>query len=86
MDRVVGVVNTREFLAARLAGGETPVLSLIAKPPVFIPETATLDQLLVLFDDKQTQMIFVVDEYGGVEGIVTLRDVLRELLRDPHRE
>lgn len=82
MDKVVGVVLTREFLAAKLAGGETQVLSLIARPPVFVPERATLDQLIRTFDEERTQMVFLVDEYGGVEGIVTLRDVLRELLRD----
>lgn len=80
MDKVVGVVLTREFLTAKYAGGETPVLSLISRPPVFVPERVTLDQLLETFDEKQTQMIFLVDEYGGVEGIVTLRDVLHELM------
>ncbi len=52
---------------------------------MFVPEPVTLDQLIETFDEKRTQMIFLVDEYGGVEGIVTLRDVLHELLsHDPH--
>jgi CBS domain containing-hemolysin-like protein len=82
MDNVVGVVLTREFLTAYHAGGDASVLSLIAQPPVFLPEFLSLDKLIETFQREQTQMIFLVDEYGGVEGVVTLRDVMDELFRE----
>jgi CBS domain containing-hemolysin-like protein len=80
MDKVIGVILTREFLTAYHAGGDSAVLSLIARPPVFMPETISLDRLIEAFHESQTNMVFLVDEYGGVEGIVTLRDVMDELV------
>jgi putative hemolysin len=83
MDRVIGVVHTKEFLSAYNAEGDSSVLGLIARPPLFAPESIALDQLLVLFDRKKAQMAFLVDEHGGVEGLVTLRDVVDELVGEP---
>lgn len=83
MDNVVGVVHTKEFLSAFNAEGDVSVLGLIARPAVFAPESIALDQLLILFDQKKTQLAFLVDEHGGVEGIVTLRDVVDELVGEP---
>ena len=80
MDKVVGVVHVKEFLAAHHAAGETSVLLLIARQPVFAPSNVTLDRLLTTFHDQRTQMIFLVDEYGGVDGLVTLQDVVDELV------
>jgi CBS domain containing-hemolysin-like protein len=81
MDQVMGVVLTRELLTAHHAGADPSVLALLTRPPVFIPERVTLDRLIGTFHEKRTEMVFLVDEYGGVEGIVTQRDVLDELLR-----
>lgn len=81
MDKVFGVVSTKEFLMAYEDGGDSSVMQLIARPAVFVPETLTVDKLLPIFSDQGTQMLFLVSEYGGVEGIVTLKDVLDELLR-----
>ena len=82
MDHVIGVVATKEFLTAYQAAGDVSVLSLIAREPVFVPAMLTVDRLLAMFHDRSTQMLIVVDEYGGVEGILTLRDVIDELLKD----
>ncbi|MEO6434420.1 MAG: hemolysin family protein [Tepidisphaeraceae bacterium] len=81
LDNLVGVVRIKEFLEAYYAHGETAVLSLIAQPPIFLPESIPLDRLIEAFHDRRTQMVFLVDEYGGVEGLVTLRDVIDELFR-----
>jgi putative hemolysin len=84
LDKVVGVVRTSEFLEAVATGGDdSAVLSLLAQPPVFVPETASIDHLLEVFHDRRAELVFLVDEYGGVEGIVTLRDVFDELLGEP---
>ena len=80
LDHVVGVVQVKEFLTAYHEAGDTSVLGLIAHPPVFVPEGATLDRLLTTLHEKRSQLLFVVDEYGGVEGIVTLQDVIDELV------
>jgi CBS domain containing-hemolysin-like protein len=82
MDKVFGVVHTKEFLMAYEDEGDASVMQLIARPAVFVPETLTVDKLLPAFHTNQTQMLFLVSEYGGVEGIVTLRDVVDELLAE----
>jgi CBS domain containing-hemolysin-like protein len=81
MDKVFGVVHTKEFLLAYEDDGDPSVMQLIARPPVFVPETLTVDKLLPIFSEQRTQMLFLVSEYGGVEGLVTLKDVVDELLR-----
>jgi CBS domain containing-hemolysin-like protein len=81
LDRVIGVVRIKEFLEAFYAGGDTSVLVALAEPAVFMPERVSLDRLIEAFYEHRTQMVFLVDEYGGVEGLVTLRDVIDELFR-----
>ncbi|HEX8325766.1 MAG TPA: hemolysin family protein, partial [Tepidisphaeraceae bacterium] len=80
MDRVIGVVSTKEFLSAFHEAGDVQVLSLIAQRPVFVPSLVMLDRLLAVLHENQTQMVVLVDEYGGVEGLVTLQDVVDELV------
>jgi len=82
MDKVFGVVHTKEFLMAYEDDGDPSVMQLIARPPVFVPEKLSVDKLLPAFYEHQTQMLFLVSEYGGVEGIVTLQDVVDELMRE----
>lgn len=80
MDKVVGIVSTKEFLSAYNAEGDVQVLSLIAERAVFVPSVLMLDRLLTVFHDNRTQIVVLVDEYGGVEGLVTLQDVVDELV------
>ena len=80
LDHVIGVVRTNEFLEAYHSGGDSTVLPLLARAPVFVPEAVSLEKLLETFHERTIQMAFLVDEYGGVEGIVTLGDVFDELL------
>lgn len=80
LDRVMGVVSTREFLTAFHAGADSSMLPLLSEEPVFVPETASLDKLLAAFHESGVRMVFLVDEYGGVEGIATLADVFKELM------
>jgi CBS domain containing-hemolysin-like protein len=85
LDHVIGVVRSTEFLEAYAGGGDSAMLPLLARPPIYVPESVSLDRLLSVFHDSRRQLVFLVDEYGGVEGIVTLRDVFTELLgeREP---
>jgi CBS domain containing-hemolysin-like protein len=83
LDHVVGLVRTTEFLSAYYEQADISVLRLLVQPPVYVPEKVSLDRLLETFIERKTQFVFLVDEYGGVEGIVTLRDVFRALLGEP---
>jgi CBS domain containing-hemolysin-like protein len=86
LDHVIGVVHVKEFLAAHEAGGDVAVLRLIAAPAVFIPETLSLDRVLTTLHEHHTQVAFLVDEYGGVEGMLTLQDVVDELVGEIGRQ
>lgn len=81
LDRVLGLVYTKEFLTAfQVKDADSSVLQLIARPAVFAPASISLHQLLTTFAEKRSHLIFLVDEYGGVEGMVTLTDVIDELI------
>jgi CBS domain containing-hemolysin-like protein len=80
LDHVIGIVPTMEFLTAYHSQADVSMLHLIAAPAFFAPESMTVDKLLAFFRQRRTQMAFVVDEYGGVEGIVTLQDVVDEIV------
>jgi putative hemolysin len=63
-------------------------LRKLLHPALFVPETMTLDRLLELFQEKHNQLAIVLNEYGGTEGMVTLEDVVEEIvgeMRDEHR-
>jgi len=75
---VVGVVSARGLLRRALRG-QPPQWEADAQPPVFVPESLTGMELLQNFRSSGVQLAFVVDEYGEVLGIVTLRDVLEAI-------
>ena len=78
LDDVIGVV-TAQGLLKPLAEGRTPVLTEELQPPVFVPETLSGMELLDHFRSNVAQLVFVVDEYGAVQGVITLRDVLEAI-------
>ncbi len=75
LDRLLGVIHAKQALAC-VAQGETPDYSANLQPCVYVPETLTGLELLEEFRANDMQMAFVVDEYGEIEGIVTLQNVL----------
>ena len=58
----------------------------LIRPPFFIPETKKIDTLLKDFQEKHVHMAIVVDEYGGTSGLVTLEDVIEEIVGEIHDE
>jgi CBS domain containing-hemolysin-like protein len=76
LDRVLGVVHIKDLLGSQ---GEVDLISVM-RPPLVVPETATADALLRLFQRRPLHLAIVVDEYGGTAGIVTLEDVLEEIV------
>jgi CBS domain containing-hemolysin-like protein len=85
-DDISGVVLAKELLFA-IQGQESHVAwSDIVRETLFVPETMPLNQLLQAFRDARRHIAIVVDEYGGTQGIVTLEDVLEELVGEIHDE
>lgn len=85
LDNIIGFIYNKDLLHYLYMGWPIEVRKLL-RPAPFVPETLRLDQLLDLFHAKRTQMAVILDEYGGTEGIVTMEDVLEELVGDIHDE
>ena len=80
IDDIVGVAYLKDFLGALLAGeGGRPVREF-ARPVPFVPENKPISQLLREFQEQKLQLAIVVDEYGGVDGLVTTEDLLEEIV------
>ena len=80
IDNIVGIVHSRDLLPFLGEIGEHPPLEQIMRPAFFTPETKRLDELLMELQVERVQMALVVDEYGGIEGLVTLEDLLEEIV------
>ncbi|HEN5794468.1 TPA: HlyC/CorC family transporter [Streptococcus agalactiae] len=80
-DRVVGVLHTKRLLEAGFKTGfDTIDLRKLLQEPLFVPETIFVDDLLKALRNTQNQMAILLDEYGGVAGLVTLEDLLEEIV------
>ena len=77
-EEVLGIVSTSALLNQVLRG-EQPNLTQSLKPAVFVPESLTGMELLENFKDSGGQMVFVIDEYGEIQGIVTLHDMMEAI-------
>lgn len=80
IEHIVGIVQRREVLAALADGRQGLRLSELMRPAHFVPETLTTDRLLQDFIERREHLFVVVDEYGGVAGVVSLEDVFEEIL------
>jgi putative hemolysin len=78
LDEVIGVLGAHSLLQP-LARGETPQLVEFLAPPVFVPETLSGMELLEHFKQSNADLVFVVDEYGAVQGVITERDLLEAI-------
>jgi len=84
-ENIIGVVHARDVLRAiKEAGGDTERVDLaaIAMPPWFVPNIRPLSEQLAAFRRRKTPFALVVDEYGEVMGLVTLEDILEEIVGD----
>ena len=87
LDHVLGFVHIKDLLRHLHLGWPIELRKLL-HPALFVPENMTLDRLLELFQVKHNQLAIVLNEYGGTEGMVTLEDVVEEIvgeIRDEHR-
>ncbi len=79
LDSIIGVLSAKSALAA-VARGETLSLRENLEDPLFVPETLTGMDLLEQFKQSRTHIAFVVDEYGSLEGLVTIQDIFDSLI------
>jgi len=79
LETIVGIVKSRDLLVDSLSGKEIDLKSLL-KPAFFIPETMFASRALELFKEKNTELLLVVDEFGGLQGLLTINDILEEIV------
>ena len=80
-DNIIGLIHTKKILAESFTNGFDQLnIRRIMQEPLFVPETIFVDDLLKSFRNTQNQMAILLDEYGGVSGIVTLEDLLEEIV------
>ena len=81
-DDIVGILYTKDLLPELAKDAEEPrrPLEELLRKPLFVPESKAVDDLLQLFQQSRTHIAIVLDEYGGVSGLVTIEDVLEEIV------
>jgi CBS domain containing-hemolysin-like protein len=88
VDKITGIVHIKEVFEAIVKGESKPV-SELARAPYFVSETKKVSELLREFQSEHIQVAVVVDEYGGTAGIITIEDVVEEIvgeIADEHEE
>jgi len=79
IDSIVGVLYAKDLLRALVKGGDFALADLVRRP-FFVPESKRIDSLLKEFRRRRVHIAVVVDEYGGVSGIVCLEDIIEEIV------
>lgn len=80
IDDIIGFLHYREYLSAKLAGKAVPDISALLKPVFFAPETMRANLLFRNMQSRKVGMAVVLDEFGGTSGIVTVEDLLEEIV------
>ncbi|MDP1714285.1 MAG: hemolysin family protein [Anaerolineales bacterium] len=79
LETILGIVKSRDLLVDSLSGKEIDLKALL-KPAFFIPESMFASRALELFKEKNTELLLVVDEFGGLQGLLTINDILEEIV------
>ena len=85
IDKIIGFIHVKDLYAIAMTKEEYSIKSLL-RPIILVPETMTLDNLMKEFKKLHIQMAVVVDEYGGTAGLITLEDVLEEIIGEVQDE
>ncbi|HEY1352827.1 MAG TPA: hemolysin family protein [Ktedonobacteraceae bacterium] len=82
IDNIIGVLYTKDMLRQLREGHEAQLIRDLVRPAYFVPETKKLDDLLREIRQKRIHMVIVIDEYGSVSGLVTIEDLMEEIVGD----
>jgi len=80
IDDVKGIVYAKDTLKMHLGVNKSLSISEIMRPAIFVPESQNLEQLLSEFQEKRTRIAIVIDEHGGISGLVTVTDLIEEIV------
>ena len=80
LDHVAGVINIKDLFMHQVTSGGKIDLRKIMRPAYFVPENKKLDKLLHQFKERKNHLAIIVDEHGGVAGLISLEDVLEEIV------
>jgi CBS domain containing-hemolysin-like protein len=86
VDKIIGIGYVKDILHAGLSGHGDKTVKDYVRPAIFVPETMTVNILLKQFKKEKTHIALVVDEHGGIAGLVTIEDVLEELVGEIYDE
>lgn len=80
VDEVLGILYAKDLLPYLKPGASRPALRALLRTPLFVPESMTIDDLLHEFQRRKVHIAIVLDEYGGTAGLVTIEDLLEEIV------
>ena len=80
LDNILGIIRVKDLLKVDASATDDRPITPLIRPTTFVPETKRVPELLKEFQRKQVQMAIVVDEYGGTAGLVTIEDLLEEIV------
>jgi len=80
VDHITGIVNAKDLLPLWLSGSPEFRVNEITRPPFFVPETKRVKDLLSELRSKKSHLAVIVDEYGGTAGLVTIEDIIEEII------
>jgi putative hemolysin len=81
MDHIIGILNAKNLLARLAGGGSFDIVASMSKPQ-FVPDSMPPAKVLDMFRASGQHIAIVLDEYGGMEGLVTIQDILEEIIGD----
>ena len=81
IDNIIGYVNTRKLMQLKLSKKEIDIRSILMEPLKF-PRSIEINEILKIFKKEKQHFALIIDEYGGIEGIVTMEDILEEIVGD----
>jgi magnesium and cobalt exporter, CNNM family len=85
MDNIEGLIHTKDIIPYLIDKKEFNIKAVL-RPPFFVPESASIEKVLVQMQDNALHLAFVVDEFGTLEGIVTLEDIIEEIVGEVRDE
>jgi putative hemolysin len=79
LDNIEGIIHAKEVIPYLIENKDITIESVL-RDPLFVPESVSIEKVMLMMQERATHMIFVVDEFGNMEGIVTLEDIIEEIV------